>query len=60
MTDVIINIVIAVIAVVVTVLIAVPVAGRKAVARKVQQDAEKIGTAEEKARNIIDEALKTA
>ena len=45
MTDVIINIVIAVIAVVVTVLIAVPVAGRKAVARKVQQDAEKIGTA---------------
>ncbi len=60
MTDVIINIVIAVIAVVVTVLIAVPVAGRAAVSKKVQQDAEKIGTAEEKARNIIDEALKTA
>ena len=31
-----------------------------AVAKKVKQDAEKIGTAEEKARNIIDEALKTA
>ena len=60
MTDVIIPIIIAVIAVVVTVLIAVPVAGRAAVAKKVQQDAEKIGTAEEKARNIIDEALKTA
>ena len=27
---------------------------------KIKQDAEKIGTAEEKARNIIDEALKTA
>ena len=60
MTDVIINIVIAVIAVVVTVLIAVPVAGKAAVAKKVQQDAEKVGTAEEKARSIIDEALKTA
>ena len=54
------NVIIAIVAVVVTVLIAVPVAGKAAVARKVQQDAEKIGTAEEKARNIIDEALKTA
>ena len=27
---------------------------------KIKQNAEKIGTAEEKARNIIDEALKTA
>ena len=55
-----INVIIAIVAVIVTVLIAVPVASKAAVARKVQQDAEKIGTAEEKARNIIDEALKTA
>ena len=54
------NVIIAIVAVVVTVLIAVPVASKAAVAKKVQQDAEKIGTAEEKARNIIDEALKTA
>ncbi len=53
-------VVVAVVAVIVAVLIAVPLAGRAAVAKKVQQDAEKIGTAEEKARNIIDEALKTA
>ncbi|MDO4617491.1 MAG: ribonuclease Y [Lachnospiraceae bacterium] len=52
--------IVAVVAVIVTVLIAVPLAGRTAVAKKVQQDAEKIGTAEEKARSIIDEALKTA
>ena len=58
--DPIITVIIAAVAVVVTILIAVPVAGKAAVARKVQQDAEKIGTAEEKARNIIDEALKTA
>ena len=54
------NVIIAIVAVVVAVLIAVPVASKAAVAKKVQQDAEKIGTAEEKARNIIDEALKTA
>ena len=54
------NVIIAIVAVVVTVLIAGPVASKAAVAKKVQQDAEKIGTAEEKARNIIDEALKTA
>ena len=58
--DPIITVIIAAVAVVVTVLIAVPVAGKAAVSKKVQQDAEKIGTAEEKARNIIDEALKTA
>ena len=46
--DPIITVIIAAVAVVVTVLIAVPVAGKAAVARKVQQDAEKIGTAEEK------------
>ncbi|MCQ2509573.1 MAG: ribonuclease Y [Lachnospiraceae bacterium] len=53
-------VIVAVVAVIVAVLIAVPVASRIAVAKKVQQDAEKVGTAEEKARNIIDEALKTA
>lgn len=47
------------IAVVVTLLIAVPVTRKIAVDNKIKQDAEKIGTAEEKARNIIDEALKT-
>ncbi|MCQ2499896.1 MAG: ribonuclease Y [Lachnospiraceae bacterium] len=52
--------IVAVVAVIVAVLIAVPVASKIAVAKKVQQDAEKVGTAEEKARNIIDEALKTA
>ena len=45
------------IAVVVTLLIAVPVTRKIAVDNKIKQDAEKIGTAEEKARNIIDEAL---
>ncbi|WP_408610544.1 ribonuclease Y [Blautia liquoris] len=39
---------------------AVPVVSKTAVDKKVREDAEKIGTAEEKARNIIDEALKTA
>ena len=51
---------VAVIAVVVTLLIAVPITRKIAVENKVRQDAEKVGTAEEKARNIIDEALKTA
>ena len=55
-----INILIPIIAVVIALVIAVPVACKLAVAKKVRQDAEKIGTAEEKARNIIDEALKTA
>lgn len=53
-------IIIALVAVVITLLIAVPVTCKIAVANKVKQDAEKVGTAEEKARNIIDEALKTA
>ena len=53
-------IIIAVVAVVVTLLIAVPVSGKIAVAKKVKQDSETIGTAEDKARNIIDDALKTA
>ncbi len=54
------EIIIPIIAVLVALLIAVPVTSKLAVAKKVKQDAEKIGTAEEKARNIIDEALKTA
>ncbi|HBB60719.1 MAG TPA: ribonuclease Y [Lachnospiraceae bacterium] len=49
-----------VVAVVVTALIAAPIAGKLAVARKNREDQEKVGTAEEKARGIIDEAIKTA
>ena len=48
------------IAVVVTLLIAVPVTCKVAVDKKVRKDAEIIGTAEDKARNILDEALKAA
>ena len=49
-----------IVAIVITLLIAVPITCKAAVASKVKQDAEKVGTAEEKARSIIDEALKTA
>ena len=49
-----------IVAVVVTLLIAVPVTCKVAVDKKVRKDAEIIGTAEDKARSIIDEALKTA
>lgn len=52
--------IVAFVAIAITLLIAVPVTCKVAVSNKVKQDAEKIGTAEEKARNIIDEALKTA
>ena len=45
---------------VVALLIAIPVVAKMALARKSRQDAEKIGTAEEKARSIIDEAIKQA
>ena len=45
-----------VVAVVITLLIAVPITCRVAVANKVKKDAEITGTAEVKARNIIDEA----
>ena len=48
------------VAVVVTLLIAVPVTCKVAVDKKIQKDAEIVGTAEDKARSIIDEALKTA
>ena len=40
--------------------IALPITWKAAIAKKTQEDAEKVGTAEEKARVIIDEAIKTA
>ena len=48
------------IAVVVTLLIAVPVTRKIAVDNKIKQDAEKIGTADEKARYMIVVGVKTA
>lgn len=54
------TIIVAIVAVVVALLIAVPVTSKLAVDNKVKKDAEVIGSAEEKARNIIDDALKTA
>jgi len=46
--------------VVVALLIAVPITCKVAVNNKVRKDAEVIGSAEDKARKILDEALKTA
>ena len=57
---IIIHVIVAVIAVIVTLLIAVPLVSKLAVDKKVREDQTKIGTAEEQARGIIDEALKTA
>lgn len=54
------TIIVAIVAVIVTLLIAVPVSCKVAVENKVKKDAEVIGSAEDKARNIIDDALKTA
>ena len=54
------TIIVAFVAVVVALLIAVPVTCKVAVNNKIQKDAEIVGTAEDKARSIIDEALKTA
>lgn len=54
------TIIAAIVAVVVALLIAVPVTCKVAVNNKIQKDAEIVGTAEDKARSIIDEALKTA
>jgi ribonuclease Y len=54
------TIIVAIVAVVVALLIAVPVTCKIAVEKKTKADAEVIGTAEEKARGIIDEALKKA
>lgn len=54
------TIIVAIVAAVVALLIAVPLSCRMAVDRKVKEDAETIGTAEDKARSIIDDAIKTA
>ena len=54
------TIIVAIVAVVVALLIAVPVTCKVAVNNKIKKDAEHVGTAEDKARSIIDEALKTA
>ena len=49
-----------IVAVAVTLLVSVPVASRAAVSKKTRADAQTIGTAEDKARGIIDEAIKSA
>ena len=49
-----------IVAVVVALLIAVPLTCKLAVENKAKKDAEVVGTAEDRARSIIDEALKTA
>ena len=54
------TIIVAIVAVVVALLIAVPVTCKVAVNNKAQKDAEVVGTAEDRARSIIDEALKIA
>ena len=54
------TIIVAIVAVVVALLIAVPITCKVAVSNKAKKDAEIVGTAEDKARSIIDEALKTA
>ena len=55
-----ITIIIAIVAVAVALLIAVPITCKVAVNNKAQKDAEVVGTAEDRARSIIDEALKAA
>ena len=54
------TIIVAIVAVAVALLIAVPVTCKVAVNNKTQKDAEIVGTAEDRARSIIDEALKAA
>jgi len=54
------SIIVAIVAVLVTALIAVPVTSRVTKARKEARDAETIGSAETKARSIVDDAIKTA
>ena len=51
---------VAIVAVAVALLIAVPLTCKVAVNNKAKKDAEVVGTAEDRARSIIDEALKTA
>ena len=55
-----ITIIVAIVAVAVALLIAVPLTCKIAVNNKAKKDAEVVGTAENRARSIIDEALKTA
>ena len=55
-----ITIIVAIVAVAVALLIAVPLTCNVAVNNKAKKDAEVVGTAEDRARSIIDEALKTA
>ncbi len=54
------TIIVAIVAVAAALLLAYPVISRIAVDKKNRQDSETIGTAEDKARKIIDEALKAA
>ena len=54
------TIIVAIVAVAVALLIAVPLTCKVAVNNKAKKDAEVVGTAEDRARSIIDEALKTA
>lgn len=49
-----------IVAVVITLLISIPVTWKVAIANKAKKDAETVGTAEDKARNIIDDAIKSA
>ena len=55
-----IYVIVALVAVAVTLLVSIPVTANLSVKKKTEKDAETIGTAEVKARSIIDEALKTA
>ena len=55
-----ITIIVAIVAVAVALLIAVPITCKVAVDNKAKKDAEVVGTAEDRARSIIDEALKAA
>ena len=54
------TLIVAIVAVLVTALIAVPVTSKVTKARKEARDAETIGSAEVKARSIVDDAIKTA
>lgn len=49
-----------IVAVVITLLISIPVTCKIAIANKAKKDAETVGTAEDKARSIIDDAIKSA
>ena len=46
--------------IIVVLIIALPITWKSAIASKTRMDEQKIGTAEEKARSIIDDAIKTA